>query len=64
MKDTPIKLDLVLDEVEGILVSLGELPTKTNAFGLIMKIRAQVEPQLPKQEAKVDDVNPEDIKPV
>jgi hypothetical protein len=58
-----LKLDLTLEEVDGILVALGELPTKTNAFSLVMKIRAQVQPQLPAEEPKIEDVKPEDIKP-
>jgi hypothetical protein len=58
----PIKLELTLDEVNGICVALGELPTKTNAFMLIAKINGQVQPQLPKEEAPVEDVKPEDIK--
>lgn len=58
----PIKLDLTLEEVDGILVALGELPTKTNAFPLAMKIRAQVQTQLPPEEPKVEDVKPEDVK--
>jgi hypothetical protein len=53
----PIKLVLTLEEVDGVLAALGELPTKTNAFPLVMKVRAQVQPQLPAE------VNPEDIKP-
>ena len=61
--NTPIKLELTLDEVNGICVALGELPTKTNAFMLIAKINGQVQPQLPKEESKVEDVKPEDIKP-
>lgn len=51
---TPIKLDLTLNEVDGILVGLGELPTKTAAFALLMKIRAQTETQLPKEEPKAE----------
>lgn len=47
---TPIKLDLTLNEVEGLIIALGELPTKTNAGGLIAKIQAQTQPQLPPQE--------------
>ena len=47
---TLIKLDVTLNEVEGILAGLGELPTKTGAFGLLMKIKTQVESQLPKEE--------------
>jgi hypothetical protein len=52
---TPIKLDLNLDEVNGIMAALGELPTKTNAFALMAKIRAQAEPQLPKEEPKAEE---------
>jgi hypothetical protein len=59
----PIKLDLTLEEVEGILVALGELPTKTNAFMLMAKIRGQAQVQIPKEETPVEDVKPEDIKP-
>jgi hypothetical protein len=44
---TPIKLDINLHDAEGILFGLGELPTKSNAFGLMMKIQAQVKSQLP-----------------
>jgi hypothetical protein len=59
---TPIKLELTLEEVNGIVISLGDLPTKTNAFILIAKINGQVQPQLPEEEPKVEDVKPEDIK--
>jgi hypothetical protein len=47
-----ITLNVTLNEVEGILAGLGELPTKTGAFALLMKIRAQTEAQLPKEEPK------------
>ena len=40
----PIKLDLTVEEVNGILAALGELPTKTNAFMLMEKIRGQATP--------------------
>ena len=43
----PIKLDLTVEEVNGILAALGELPTKTNAFMLMEKIRMQATPQVP-----------------
>lgn len=46
----PIKLDVTLNEVEGILAGLGELPTKTGAFSLLLKIQAQLQSQLPAQE--------------
>jgi len=51
---TPIKLDLTLEEVNGIMAALGELPTKTNAFSLMAKIRIQAEPQLPPEEPKAE----------
>ena len=50
----PIKLDLTLEEVNGIMAALGELPTKTNAFTLMSKIRIQAEPQLPAEEPKAE----------
>ena len=43
----PISLELTLNEVEGILAGLGELPTKTGAYGLMMKIQAQTQTQVP-----------------
>ena len=51
---TVIKLEVTLNEVEGLLAGLGELPTKTGAFPLLMKIRAQTEAQLPKEEPKAE----------
>jgi hypothetical protein len=59
---TEIKLELTLNEVEGILAGLGELPTKTGAYGLMLKIQTQVQTQLP--EEQTSEVNPEDIKTV
>jgi len=47
-----VKLDVTLEEADGILAALGELPTKTNAFPLAMKLRAQVQSQLPQEEPK------------
>ena len=44
---TLINLELTLNEVEGILAGLGELPTKTGAFSLLMKIQAQTQTQMP-----------------
>ena len=42
-----ITLELELDEVNGLLAALGELPTKTGAWNLILKIKEQAEPQVP-----------------
>jgi hypothetical protein len=44
-----IKLDLTIEEVNGILAALGELPTKSNAMFLIQKIQDQATPQVPKE---------------
>lgn len=52
-----IKLELTLDEVNGILAALGELPTKTNAMFLIQKIQAQAAAQLPKEGENAEKVS-------
>ena len=49
-----LKLELTLDEVNAILAGLGELPSKTGAWNLILKIQQQAQPQLPKEEVKTD----------
>lgn len=45
-----IKLVLTVDDVNAILHGLGQLPTSTGVFPLAAKIKAQAEPQVPKQE--------------
>ena len=45
-----MQLNLTADEVNSILNVLGELPTKTGAYPLAMKIKAQAEAQLPKSD--------------
>ena len=45
-----IKLELTVEEVNAIVGTLGELPTKSNAWPLVQKIIAQAQPQVPKQE--------------
>ncbi len=47
-----IKLDLSLEEVNNILHVLGELPTRMNAYPLLMKIKEQAEAQLPKDQSE------------
>ena len=49
-----IKLTLTVEEVNGILQVLGDLPTKSGAYPLVMKIKEQAEPQIPKEEPKVE----------
>ena len=45
-----ITLDLTAEEVNAILQVLGELPTKTGAFPLVIKIKEQADAQMPKKE--------------
>ena len=47
-----IKLELEIEEVNGVLAGLGELPSKTGAWNLITKIQQQTIPQLPAEENK------------
>ena len=47
-----IKLELNIEEVNAILATLGELPTKSNAWPLTQKIIAQAQPQAPQQPEK------------
>ena len=42
-----IKLELTIPEINFILESLGEMPAKTGAFNLILKIESQAKPQAP-----------------
>ena len=53
-----MKLDLEDNEVQFIINMLGELPSKSGCFPLIVKMQSQAQPQaeLPK-EAKVTDIN-------
>lgn len=45
-----ITLSLSVEEVNSILGVLGELPSKTGAWPLIVKIQNQAKAQLPEQE--------------
>jgi hypothetical protein len=46
-----ITITLTLDEVNSVLQVLGELPSKTGAWPLIVKVKAQAEAQVePKAE--------------
>ena len=47
-----IKLELPVDAVNFILNALGELPSKTNAYALMMQIKEQADPQVPPAEPK------------
>jgi hypothetical protein len=58
MANRVAKLELFEEEVQGILNVLGELPTKTGAYPLAIKIKEQFEKQFPdaKPESMVEDV--------
>jgi hypothetical protein len=47
-----VTLTLTVDEVNGILQTLGNLPTSSGAWPLVVKIKEQAEDQLPKDPAK------------
>ena len=47
-----IKLELSIEEVNAILQTLGELPTKTGAWVLLSKIKEQADPQVPVEQPK------------
>ena len=45
-----LTLKLTLEDVNNILHVLGELPTKSGAYPLVMNIKTQAESQIPKEE--------------
>ena len=45
-----IKLELSIEEVNVLLSILGELPTKSGVWNLVIKIKEQAEAQIPKKE--------------
>ena len=47
-----IKLELTVEEVNGILATLGSLPTSSGAWPLVVKIKEQAESQVPKEKEK------------
>jgi hypothetical protein len=45
-KKLELTLKLTVEEVNGILQVMGDLPTKTGAFPLVMKIKQQADAQV------------------
>jgi hypothetical protein len=43
-----IKLTLSVEEVNAVLQTLGQLPTSSGAWPLVVKIKSQAESQIPK----------------
>ena len=48
-----VELKVSLEEAVGIVNLLGSLPTAQGAYPLFLKLKAQVEPHLPKPEEPV-----------
>jgi hypothetical protein len=44
-----IQLNLTVEEVNAVLQTLGQLPTNSGAFPLLVKIKEQAEAQVPQQ---------------
>jgi hypothetical protein len=49
-----INLTLNVEEVNAVLQTLGNLPTSSGAFPLVIKIKQQAEGQLPKEEGTAE----------
>jgi hypothetical protein len=47
-----LKLTLDVEEINAILQTLGNLPTSSGAWPLVVKIKGQAEAQLPKDAAE------------
>jgi hypothetical protein len=47
-----IKLELSVEEVNGILQTLGQLPTSSGAWPLVVKIKEQAQAQLPEEKSE------------
>ena len=52
-----INLKLSVDEINAILQTLGQLPTSSGAWPLVVKIKEQAEVQLPKEQQNNKEVN-------
>jgi hypothetical protein len=61
MSNTTIKLELTLDEVNGIMVALGNLPY-AQVMGLVEKIKLQAVPQVKQNETSSVE-EPEEVAP-
>jgi hypothetical protein len=46
-----IKLNLSIEEINGILAVLGDMPTKLGLWPLVVKIQEQAAPQITKEGA-------------
>lgn len=51
-----VKLDLEVQEVTAILQVLGQLPTSSGAYPLLLKVKTQAEEQIKPEEVESADV--------
>lgn len=51
--------NLTIDEINLILAGLSELPTKSGAYPVAMKIKTQADAQLQSEESKEEDLQTE-----
>jgi hypothetical protein len=51
MNETEITLTLLTQEAMAVVNLVGQLPTSANAYPLFMKLKAQIDSQMPKQDA-------------
>lgn len=49
-----INLKLTIEEVNAVLQTLGNLPTSSGAWPLVIKIKGQAEAQVPKKTEEVE----------
>jgi len=50
-----IKLELSIEEVNAVLQVLGQLPTSSGAWPLVVKIKSQAETQVPQEQSDEAD---------
>jgi hypothetical protein len=51
-----ITLKLTVDEINAVLHTLGNLPTSSGAWPLVVKIKEQAQAQLPEEQAQGSEV--------
>lgn len=49
-----LTIKLTIPEINGVLQVLGELPSKSGAYPLLMKIKQQADAQAPQAEAETE----------
>ena len=50
-----IQLNLTVEEINAVLQTLGQLPTSSGAYPLLVKIKEQAEAQVPPQQPSTEN---------